>query len=305
MKNPYLWLALAGLAIKLWATYRLRQEWKPSPEAVMCSLLLVLSLSLTVVELCGYYVLIQAPETNVVPLMKGYYALFSANLISLPMFAYVITRQRYGPLIIAINLSVTLVLAYLIVFTGTVIADVTRLEYTYTRVAGEYYWVFQGLSITAIFVILHIAYSGYSQGKDEIQRVKSMNLFIGFAPYALFIVGVIVLMKLGVVVNAAGIGPLLLAIFTLVFAENARRNELHDLRAYVPWTRKAKMIRAISRPIRTVNLSPNACKELPKQYNDTLVKLAEEMFDKQKDAAVWLGISESTMSRMKTRAKAE
>ena len=307
LSNPYLYLSLLALLAKIWCGHRLRANWVNSPASYICFIFLLLQYSQTVLEIYVCYA-IAYPGQDMVTILKIYYTLFTASLLFLPILIYSIAYSKYSVNSTIITAAVIVIVSVVTLATDLIIKDASVLSYTMTRVAGPYYGIFQLASLCSMFLALAVALVGYYRCATEINRVKSINFFIGFFPYVLFIVSVILLMALGIKVNAAGLSPVLMSIFLLVLSENVARARILDLRVYFFWTKKAQRIREISRALRFVSQSPDHAKGLLEKYNSSLIDTAEETFayldhgrGRQKHMAAWLGLSESKMSRLKSR----
>lgn len=302
MSNPYLYMTLIGLIVKIWAAYRLRQNISV-PGARLCMAFLAVAYAQTVLELYGFY-LLEYPGQNTVLLLKLYYVSVATILILLPLLLNVLIHQYFELQLGVISVIVWAVIALLILNTDTIIAGARPLAFAITRIEGEYYWIFRVFSLTLLTMTLLSLLRAYRVADNEISRAKSANFLIGFIPLICTLFLIVVLMKLGVPITAAGSLPLLLSIIILVMAENIRSDCIFDLRVFIPWSKKAQRIRQITRPLSIVSMQAETAKHSVNEYDKALIDTAVEMFSTQQAAAAWLGVSKSKMSR-KIKKKSE
>jgi hypothetical protein len=302
--NPYLILALTGLAIKLWASYRLKQNWTPSAEGWLVLLFLVVIFTHAILEITTY-LLIQSEHTEAFSyLLSGYYAITTSILILLPFSISAILNQKTYKLFIGAAIGGFLLITYLITGTDWIIEDYRRLQYTITRVPGEHYIIFQTIALTSALFCISILIKSHSRSNCQITRVKSDNLMIGFIPLAALVISVIIAMQMGAPINASGIAPLLLSIYAVAMAENIKPSDVVDWTIYIPWSKKARLARKLSKPFRVVNLKQSDSKELAKEYEQALIEYAVEVFEDRKKAAAWLNVSQSKISKLIGKRKA-
>lgn len=294
--NPYLYMALMGLLVKIWAAYRLRQN-RAVPGARLCMLFLGVAYAQTVLELYGFYLLGYPNNQNILILLKLYYASVAAMLILLPLLFSLLVSGHVKLLTLSISSVVWAVMALLILDTSIIIAGAQPLRFAITRVAGEHYWIFQVFCLTQLVMIFLGLFRFYRTADSEVARVKSANLMIGFVPLFSVLILIIVLMKLGVPITAAGSLPLLLSVIIFVMAENIRSDHIFDLRIFIPWSKKAQRIWQISKPLCVISIQAEAAKDSVSTYDKALLDTAIEMFSTQQAAAAWLGVSKSKMSR--------
>lgn len=296
--NPYLAMALIALAAKAWATFRLKQHWNNSIESKVFLFLLVAAYLQTVCELSNYILLNVQPAHYGLLAMRGYYVFTTLSLIILPMSIGSLVTKRIS-VFFALSATVLCIAAsYLFIFTDLIVAGFSRLEHSYTRIAGPYYWAFQTFALLSMLLSISFLGKSYYATKDEVTRAKSANLLIGFVPLFLTVVSIVFLMRLGIAINAAGLFPLLVSLYLIALAENITTNKVVDMRAYIPWSKKARIMREVLKPLKVVDLSPIDSKELAKKYEQKLIEHAVEIFHDRKEAAKWLNVSQAKISKL-------
>lgn len=296
-------MALLGLAIKCSAMYVTTKTTSNAPHNnhFIFLLFIIATLSQTLFETIHYLILDEAYQPYQKLIMDGYYISTTATLILLPFSISIIIGSRILPYTKTLAGLLFAATAFTIIATPFIIDGYQSLGYSLTRNPGPYYWMFPAIAITMALLSVTIAIVNYFKNRNEIIRVKCINLLIGFTPLVVIVSSILVLMQMGLTLNAAGVGSVLLSAFVLVMSMNLRKDRVLDLTIYLPWSFKARKIRELSRPLRIVSLSPNTCKDMAKEYDRTMAHVADMMFVKQRDAAAWLGVSDSKMSRLVPR----
>lgn len=264
--NPFLIIALIGLLLKIWAGYRLNRNWRFSADRIWLLLFLVTSYLQTVVEVIGYSQLSGSTADEVTLIMHTYYLLITATVIIFPFSVATILGKAIHPMFSILAAVVYAVFSYALLSTDLIVRGYEVTHYIATRDAGRFYWVFQSMAITSLLLCLVMLIQSCRKSRDEVIRIKSANLLIGFVPFCGALTGIIVAMRMGSSITAAGILPLLISIYIVILVENLRNDRLLDLRAYLPWTEKARLLRRLTRPLREAGADRETIRELAAAY---------------------------------------
>lgn len=297
-------LTLTSVAIKVWVSRRLWQ-CRNSPVAALALVVLTVSYAQSVLELYGFY-RVASPEGVDMTVLLRLYHLFVAAYLGLLVIlaASVIAGRLYLRTTIAIAVLI-LPMAIWFVASDDIVAGAVLLQQAYTRVPGDYYWVFQLIVMTTLLLCIAVPAVCYRFAKKELQRIKSANLLIGVSVLAVVAVVLLALMQMGVPITAAGILPMTLAIYLLIVAECLRDEFVRDLRAEVPGTQKWREVRALTRHLRVVRGEPLDAKSMSKQFEEKMISTAEQVYESRKEAAASLNISEAKLSRDLARIRKE
>lgn len=268
--NPYLTIALIGLLLKIWAGFRLHQYWRFGADRVWLLLFLIAAYAQAVIEITGYLFLLDKSAEIITVAMHGYYLTFTLIIVIFPFSVSTIIRNAIHPLFVASAIVVIALFTHLLISTPLIVEGYERTQYAVTRIPGDYYWVFQAMAITMIILCVSLLAQSYRYSNSELIRIKSANLLIGFIPFGIIITCILVGLRMGSTFTAAGILPLLVSIYVVVLAENLRDDRLLDLRAYLPWTRKARLLRRLAAPMRRTGLNHEEVRELAELYRRTL-----------------------------------
>lgn len=288
-------LALAGLALKIWAAHRLRQFWY-IPGASILLLFVTVTYAQTLLELYAYYVRYGEYDFNV-NLLKLYFILVLATTMHLPCIIEVLVSQRIC-LVKALTLfSSWSIFSTLILSTNWFIEGIQALPYIYTRIPGPYYGIIPVVAIiTIIYSVMQLLNTIHST-QDELKKIKACNILVGLVLPIVIVLIVTLLMRVNIPVNMAGVLPLSIGILIFVLAEQFNDVHIFDIRTIIPFTNKWYQLWKQTRHIHTVSVDPSYCRGLIDEYTDSLIEAADKVCNNQRDVATYIGVSQSTVSR--------
>lgn len=293
--NPYLVMTLAGVAAKTWFFWHLTRNWR---DTRLHRLLLALALVLLAQSGCELLLYAFAGGTGAAGYWSliGYYIFTFGTIALLPFIAVEIVERRPNPYLTVIAITAGTAVVALLLFTRTIIADVTPMHYSLTRVPGPYYWVFQlSALLTVLFTVVTLA--GARRSANLFVRAKATNLLLAFLPVFVFAVTVVIAMQMGLKFNAVGILPLCFVIYVAALLQHTDPHRIPDYTLYIPWSKKARLVRELTRHVRSINrdgVTPDARRE----YQDVLTQYALDIHGgNQTQAAQWLKVSQSWVSR--------
>lgn len=268
--NPYFATALIGLVLKIWAGYRLHLHWRTDPGRIWLLLFLAIAYLQTIAETIGYIAFPNGTEQTVTTIMHCYYLAVTAMIIIFPFSVATAVQKVITPLFVIVGIVLYALFIYALLETDLIVKGYQRFFYLATRIPGDFYWVFQSMALITLLLCTSLLVQSYRSSNNEIIKIKSANLLIGFIPLLVVISPIVIAMRMGVSINAAGVLPFLISIYIVVLAENLRDDRLVDLRAYLPWTRKARLLRRLAAPMRRAGLNHEEIRELAELYRRTL-----------------------------------
>lgn len=295
--NAYITMTFIGLTAKLIAMHSLTRRWRTTTLNI---LILGLILSLLAQSVCEFmlYAYADHPESpGAHAAIIGYYCFACIDILLLPFIVTLaIDKQVNRYLAVAAAMTGIMIVTALIT-SDLIITDVERLKYALTGIQGPYYWIFQIGALLAFFFSAFTLWKG-TMSPDSYKRVKSTNLLLAFLPVLLFGVAVIFFMQAGYKINAVGILPLCAALYITALIQNTGSQAIPDYLFYIPWSKKARIARKLSKPFRVIDLTPSDSKQLAKEYEQALVEHAIEILNDRKKAAEWLNISQAKISKL-------
>ena len=295
--NPVLVLVVLALLAKVIAILiSVKLDYSKGISKIFSSLLIV-SVLHTVTELTGFYFWYYDRYSDwVVSLLKLYYCFLIAIFILVNLALWEIAYKKIR--VLYLFHAVTLLLClYWILFTNAFIAGYHETAYFYGNTRGEYHgWLEIYLCLLLISNLI-VLIRGNLYGETEFNRARSFNLLLAYLPLLISSLGVLILMKLRFNINAAGIFPFVLSVLLIMIAENLKSYNVLDFRIFVPWSRKRQLLREITAPFKLISPEQGLYKEYKNNIEGIWLHLADDMFVERKDAAAWLGISPSTLSK--------
>ncbi len=278
----------------MWAFTVLKSSWQKKPLyhftfAFLCALIIQ-----SFFEIYGY---IFSYTNNVQAAyygMKGYYAASFISICLLPFLILQLTRKQLQKNYYIAALLLYFTILILLIFSNWLIKDIKLLGITFTVVKGNYYWLFQASVVSTIAFAI---YQLKSKVKDNFLQIRTNNILITFIPVAFFAIFIILLMQLGVQINAIGFMPICTSIFVAGITNNICHKQIIDYRYWLPFSKKRREINKLIKPfieIQADGLDP----DFKKEYNQMIAKHALELFGgNQTKAAEWLKVSQSWVSR--------
>ncbi|WP_233402685.1 hypothetical protein [Marinomonas transparens] len=193
-------------------------------------------------------------------------------------------------------------LSSLVFFSNKVIADFSVLDNnSITRVAGEYYFVFQIYMVFFIFLSTFFLIKNILNAKEYYIKSRCLITLLAFLPFMLVAVLLMLLMQLGYRVNMAGFLSLATCFMLLVFLSLNNKYSLFKVMKFVPFSRErvyylklSALLAQLSRPWMEESVD---MKSLLKEIEILVIQNAHHYFATQKEVAQALSISESNLSR--------
>lgn len=185
-------------------------------------------------------------------ILLSYYVTSIWALLAMLVYVSEVSRIQI-PWFKGIALCATGLLTAMILFSQGIIGGERSLGYTVTAVRGPFYWVFQAFSLTAFVsaVLLLIKGTKYSEQKgsrvaeDHMVEIQSSYTLLALSPIVIVGLAIMILMNIGVQINAVMVFPVATTLFLLVTLKSEAEHKLTDLRRFLPWSKERRTSREI------------------------------------------------------------
>ena len=202
-------------------------------------------------------------------------------------------------------------LVFLVLNTNLLISGFEFISYSYTRQAGQFYWLVPIYLISSIILSLVLLIKG-TKNKINTNARRSMVLLISITPFLVIALSTLVLMQIGVKFNASIIFPIMITYFLLALIQTEREESLFALLMKLPFSKERESFNQISTEIKqflidtelsiTSGNSNLSLKVLTASIENMIVEHAVSLNQgSQVKAASLLGISSSSICRKKKR----
>lgn len=249
-------------------------------------------LFVNIIELAGFSYISRPQEAFW--LLSGYYlfaeiAAFSLLALSLDNANKFTKPIKYGIACCFVVSAVPLLIP------GAALAGATSIGYAVTRIPGPYYFLVQlGLLLP---LLTSLGVSGYFslRAKDYSSKRKSQILSFACAPLIITTITIIIIMQLGVKLNAAVIISFMITVTLLILVITEHKERAYQFLSFIPRTRENHFINNLTRIIADPTMGWKQGRNLIEQemIHEALI-LAE---GNKERAADLLGISRQTLVR--------
>lgn len=191
---------------------------------------------------------------------KGGYVYFGASILALAFAVHLAMsiawnhdrRQEIHRYALAVY-APALVLEVLLWATPSLVAGFTPLRYTYTRVAGPLYFLFETYAVICTTAVITILVYGALRHPLPVERVKNKLVLLGLVPMALIVISTVVLLHFGLQwFNSTVTLPIATTFFLAVSAYATHQHRLLDIQFYIPWSKVRARKTAFYDRIRTM-----------------------------------------------------
>ena len=254
---------------------------------------------MNLIELGGFFY-VGTPEEGVIGLTLYYIfteiTFFSLLALSLEN-AHILSRK------VKIALIICLAIAMLpLLIPGAALAGAQSIGYTITRVAGPLYLVVQiGILAPLILSVLISIYYSRNHVVHSARR-KSQILLFACSPIYAAIFTIILLMQLGVQLNAVVIASLMTTITLLILLDTEHREHQYRFMSMIPRTWESQFVKELTR---TIADSEGGIAKGRRMMEQEMIREALIVARGNRvKAAKMLGISRQTLQRLQ-RAERE
>jgi len=136
--------------------------------------------------------------------------------------------------ITVIVIAATMVLGGLFMFTDFLISGAHTIGYSMTADRSEGYWLFLLFSLVSFFTIYGYLITGYIRAKSHLTEIQCGYTLWALMPIMLTSVTLMILMKMGLQVNAALVMPFATAAFLVITLKSEKVHGMFDIRGHIP-----------------------------------------------------------------------
>lgn len=172
---------------------------------------------------------------------------FSSSIFAIAFLlhlAFVMARDRDGKrenlsvLGIALVYAPALLLQVLLWKTTLLVAGFEPMNYTYAKVPGRLYILFQLYAIGYLCASIGLLFYGWQRQRASFYRLQNKLLLVGLAPVVALVTMVIVLQQAGFrEFNTTATLPIAITFFLAVTAYATHQYRLFDFEFFVPWSK--------------------------------------------------------------------
>lgn len=177
--------------------------------------------------------------------VKGDYLLRTYHVISLfALLAIVLSVEQISKqesrLPTKIIQLVVGCISVLFLTTDLFVTGAAPLSYVMTSLRGEFYWVFQVASVAIVLYLVSLLYFGYKKSDDHHIQIRCLYTGLALLPQIIAVLTVIILMNLGLKINAVVILPIATTLFILIMAISESKHQITDIRRFVPFSEERR-----------------------------------------------------------------
>ncbi len=258
--------AVVALAIKLFILWYSRNS--ATNQTVFSTLVFVFALhNLSEIGLFLHFF----AGSNAEYILRCYYVLTYFVLAS--MLVYAITLSNTGKLKFlqfAIFIFSGLLASYTL-YSDQIISGFTPLKYAITAIKGGQYWIFQTFVLSTLMLVVVILIRGYLTAKNHLKQVKCLYALFALSPIVIVSGATVILMKIGVPVNAMVVVPIASTLLIVITLYSERKHGITDIRQYLPMSLEQRTIRKINKVVSRYLMDDASHKETRKEIERLLV----------------------------------
>jgi hypothetical protein len=153
---------------------------------------------------------------------------------------------------IALLYTPALFLETLLWGTSLLVAGFEPMGYTYTKIPGLLFFLWESYAICYFFVAMGVLVYGSSTRSTAFQRLQNKFLLVGLLPIITLAIAVIVLQRFGFHgFNTTSTLPIAITFFLAVTAHATHQHRLFDIEFFIPWSKTRKRKTEFYRRIQT------------------------------------------------------
>lgn len=175
-------------------------------------------------------------------LLNGY-VYFSASVIALATLVHLSLvlaidwgKRMGSPMLTSLIYIPAIVLSGLFLGSDYIVAGFTKLNYTYSQIAGKGYWLFEIYIVVYCSITLAVLFYGARNQNTPSKRLKNKLMGFGMLPMGAIILLVMVMQHQGydAQFNTTATLPLAITIFLAITAYAIHQHRLFDIEFYIP-----------------------------------------------------------------------
>ena len=162
-----------------------------------------------------------------------------------------------GPVVVLIYLPL-FVLQVLLLSSTLVVAGFEPVTYTYTKIPGPFYFLFEAYALVYLSAAISFFVRGAVRQSTVYQRLQNKLFLFGLLPIVLLVIVILSLQRFGFVgFNTTATLPLAITFFLAVTAYATHQYRLFDIEFFLPWSkvrkRKTEFYRRIQATIAAIS----------------------------------------------------
>ncbi len=285
--------AAIGLLIKLAILYFAKSSKKSRTFILFISLISIHNMS----ELFLFYQIFNEADPTLA--LRLYYACILGALAGMCVYATHIGKPTWlNNIVKSISVIFTIACA-MIMLSPLIIKGYEPLGSVITATKGNYYVIFQILSVLAVFFTLSLLIKSCVSAKNTKQKVRSAYVIASLIPSMLIGVSILTLMNLGVEINAMAIFPIGTTLLVLITLKAESKHSLTDIRMYLPFSKERQISQELIKIMSDYSVSDKDYKETVRDIERVLFSYSYEKANYCKSAtARKLNVSRSTLYGM-------
>lgn len=296
--------SFCAIIIKAWLLWQGRSRARENGALII---LLGAFLALNLVEF-AMFMLANRPD-QIAWLIHLYY--FAATLSAaavLNLFLYLTGNAK--SILARANVAIAIFFIAISLMPGVMVAGVENIGYSWMRIPGPLYIVWAVYAVSTLLFGVFLLLSGYQRSKDALQRRRCLAVLLGLLPGICCAIGTIVLMLLGVKINATVVLSSALIFFLVALIYSEQRYGLFKILALVPFTEEYTLRAELASLLRNIESSAFGSADDP-NFKDHIKRIESLYVDlaiianggNKTHAAQALGISNATLHRKATRKR--
>ena len=228
----YIVPALIALTIKLFLLFVSRNG---SARSTIFFTMVLLFAGHNLAEVLGFFEYFKGIYSE--HILRWYYFMAVCSVSVILLYALEISSLQAKTKIISVaTIVLAISLSLFILLSDAVISGASSIGYIMTAVKGPQYWVFQLVFVTIFALIFGVLIKGYMSAKDHVTEIRCSYTLFALLPMIIAAVGVVLLMSVGVRINAAGIIPICTTFFLLITIKGELTHRLTDIRRHIPFS---------------------------------------------------------------------
>jgi hypothetical protein len=235
--------AVLALIIKLSVLYFSRFSSRGSN--IFITMLIMLACH-NVAEVLGYVEYFNGAQTE--NILRWYYVMTIGSLLMIGIYAQEVsglhrsskkdTKQNSSAqkMIAATWLLIAMAMGYIVMFSNLIVAGSEHIGYADRAIQGQGYWMFKAYSLAGFAAICGYLVIGYRKSQSHLTEIRCSYTLVALSPIVLTSLTLLVLMTMGVEINAAAVMPLATAAFLVITLKGEKAHGITDIRRHIPFS---------------------------------------------------------------------
>ena len=220
--------ALISLLLKL---YILIINFKLDKISIVFLSLIIIFALHNGIELFGYLSVFNNGDAG--SFFRPYYVI-TLYLLSY-LLLYGLTVSGYINRVITTSLlSLTTLLAGLVLFSDQIIIGYESIGYSVTAIEGKYYPVLSAFVLVNLSLTFGVLFYKYKNADSLLQSQRCLHSIYALTPIIFAFTLTVICKSLGIKFNAAVIVPIATTLFLIILLSNESRHKLSDIRKFLP-----------------------------------------------------------------------